>query len=66
MFLLSSRPSACCCQEVDKLEVLFESALALHSNCEAVVLDPELLQRSVQFYCAQAEWLTAVACDFKE
>lgn len=53
-------------EEVDKLEVLFESALALHSNCEAVVLDPELLQRSVQFYCAQAEWLTAVACDFKE
>ena len=46
--------------------MLFESALALHSNCEAVVLDPELLQRSVQFYCAQAEWLTAVACDFKE
>lgn len=30
----------------------------LHQNVLALILDPELLQHSMQFYCSLSEWLT--------
>ena len=30
-------------------------------NWEAIILDQELLQHSVQFFCMAAEWITTVA-----
>jgi len=45
-------------RKVKKVKERLDYCQKMHQNMLALILDPELLQHSMQFYCSLAEWLS--------
>lgn len=45
-------------QKLKKYKERLDFNQKVHKNMLALILDPELLQHSMQFYCSLSEWLT--------
>ena len=45
-------------QKLKKYKDRLEFIQKAHRNVLALILDPELLQQSMQFYCSLSEWMT--------
>ncbi len=56
--LLSSNRASMVSNAKDGLEKL----LRWQSNWDSILLEDEVMQRSLQYYCSSAEWIVFVAC----
>lgn len=49
----------------EKAKDRFETLMRWQANWESILLDSELLQRAIQYYCSSAEWMVSLACSNK-
>ena len=48
-------------QIIQRYKDRLERIIKRQANVDAVILDPEVLQRSTHFYCILAEWMSLQA-----
>jgi len=48
-------------QIIQRYRDRLDTCVKRQANVDAVILDPDVLQRSIQFYCTLAEWLSLQA-----